>query len=142
MFGPGDKLSIGEQLYSAKGAQSAGISEYIRGKLDLDINREDDTFIVETKSNKWGNRFFELQLAWAVSQFGNFQLRDHRMNQAHDMLVSIPLYCKIAGISMNEIYFEEYYIKLKPEYNKGPYDWILYNFTDPFRKMIGAHSSI
>lgn len=39
------------------------------------------------------------------------------LTKAHDALVSVPMYCKMSGISVNEVDYELVIIKLKPEYN-------------------------
>lgn len=62
------------------------------------------------------------------------------LNNAHDVFVSIPLYCKMAGISMNELDFESYTVKLKPEYNN--YEWIENTFNANFHRIINAHRDI
>jgi uncharacterized protein (DUF2164 family) len=38
--------------------------------MNLDVNDVDSKFIVETISNKWGNKFFELRPSAALSFFG------------------------------------------------------------------------
>ena len=52
-----------------------------------------------------------------MSSLGDFRIQDTHVGIDHDVLVSIPLYCKISGISFNEVDFEGYQIKLKKEYN-------------------------
>jgi len=46
---------IGEFLYSARGSQSAGISEYFMNKYALDPNDLDSTFLYDVYSEKWAN---------------------------------------------------------------------------------------
>ena len=104
-------------LYSARGSQSAGVSEHYRNLLNLDVNDAESTFLLDIYSRKWGNRFFELRPAFSLNQIMDHQVKDVLNLHDHDILVSFPLYSKIAGISMNEIEIEQYNIKLKPEYN-------------------------
>ena len=54
-----NKFSLAEQLYSAKGSQSAGVSEYVRKQLQLDWKSQ-TSFLLQTYSKKWGNFFYEL----------------------------------------------------------------------------------
>ena len=44
-------------------------------------------------------------------------MKDLLVGTDQDTLVSIPLFCKITGLSMNEIEYGVYNVKLKPEYN-------------------------
>lgn len=104
-------------LYSAQGSQSAGVSEHYRNLLGLDVNDKESTFLLDIYSRKWGTRFFELRPSFSLNQIMDHQVKDVLNLHDHDILVSLPLYCKIAGISLNEIEFEQYNIKLKPEYN-------------------------
>jgi hypothetical protein len=106
--------SISQQLYSPRGSQSAIISEWAKNNLDLD---QESVFLIETFSNKWGNKYFQLRPSAAVSLFGGFPMPAAKLQVDPDVLVSIPLYCKITGLSMSEIEYDTYYVKLKPEYN-------------------------
>lgn len=128
-----------EELYSARGSQSAIVSEWVRRNLGLDSEDTDSRFLLETFSNKWGNKFFEVRPQSAVSMFGGFHVKDAMLQVAHDVLVSIPLYCKIAGMSMNEIEYENYYVKLKPEYSDG--EFARY-FAAQFNIMIAEYGAV
>jgi hypothetical protein len=44
-------------------------------------------------------------------------MKDSFVMQYHDILVSTPLFCKMAGISLSEMDYEEIRVRLKPEYN-------------------------
>jgi ABC-type lipoprotein release transport system permease subunit len=39
------------------------------------------------------------------------------LTKDHDSIVSVPMYCKMSGISVNEVDYELLVIKLKPEYD-------------------------
>jgi hypothetical protein len=86
-------MSITENLYSVKGENSAGISEYTRKLLNLDVNDPDQTFLITTKSKKWGNYFYELFPSFSVQIFGSFEIKDIQVQNPHDVITSIPLYC-------------------------------------------------
>jgi hypothetical protein len=87
------KMSITENLYSVKGENSAGISEYTRKLLNLEVNDPDQTFLITTKSKKWGNYFYELFPSFSVQIFGSFEIKDIQVQNPHDVITSIPLYC-------------------------------------------------
>ena len=52
------------------------ISEYIRRKLNLVIGDEESRFLLETFSNKWGNKFYEMLPAFSLSYVGDFRVED------------------------------------------------------------------
>ncbi len=104
---------MGEQLYSARGSQSAGISEYWRTTLNLDVFENDSTFIVDILSKKYGNRFFELRPAFSLTGMMQYDFKRTLFHE-QDIVVSIPLFCKMAGISINELEYEQFNLKLKP----------------------------
>ena len=76
MKGSDSKVSITEDLYSARGSQSAIVSEYTRKNLALDRDDIDSRFLLETFSNKWCNKFFEVRPQSAASMFGGFHVKD------------------------------------------------------------------
>ena len=43
--------------------------------------------------------------------------KDVMLNSEHDTIVSIPLYCKMGGISLNEIEYEDVKIKINWYWN-------------------------
>ena len=124
-------------LYSARGSQSAGIGEYYRSRLNLEVNDPDSTFLLDVHSQKWGNRFFELRPAFSLSAFMDHHLRSVLQQVDHDILVSLPLYSKIAGISLNEIEIEQYNIKLKPEYNNKDF---IHGFQHHYLEKVNQHT--
>jgi len=126
-------LSLGEQLYSAAGSQSAGISEYYRKYMNLDPNSKDSRFLIDVFSKRWGNQFFELRPAFSLSRFGLFEFKESFVLQNHDVIVSIPLYCKMAGISISEIDYEDIRIRLKPEYNTKEF---ILQFREDFNRVL------
>lgn len=132
-------MDLGEQLYSARGSQSAGISEYHRKNLNLDVNEVDSRFIFDIHSRKWGNKFFEMRPAFSLSSFGGLEMKENYLQHHHDAIVSLPLYCKIAGISLNEIDFETIVLKLKPEFNTA--EWIDGVFNHGFYNLINKEYS-
>jgi len=108
---------IGEFLYSARGAQSAGISEYFMNKYALDPNDLDSTFLYDVYSEKWGNKYYEVRPGFGVSVFGGLMVKDVMLASEHDTLVSIPLFCKMGGISLNELEYETVHFKVKWYWN-------------------------
>jgi len=69
-------VSMTEDLYSARGSQSAIVSEWVRKNLGLDREDIDSRFLLETFSNKWGNKFYEIRPQSAVAMFGSFHVKD------------------------------------------------------------------
>lgn len=109
---------MGEFLYSKRGAQSAGISHFFMDKLNLNPNNYNSTFLYEIFSKKWGDRYFEVRPGMGLLVFGGSYVKDRMLDSAHETLVSVPLYCKLAGISVSEVEFETVSFRLKPEYNE------------------------
>ena len=132
-------MTLGEQLYSARGSQSAGISKYIYDQLNLDVNDVESRFMFDVYSNRRGSNFYELRPAFSMSIFGRHEFKDSMVNIDHDSIVSLPLYCKLAGIAVNEIDYESYVLKLKPEYNNV--EWID-QFNREFDRLIADHAAI
>jgi hypothetical protein len=69
----------------------------------------------------------------SVSMFGSFEMKDIKLKNSHETLVSIPLYCKMAGLSMNEIEYHSYIARLKPEFNSDTFFSI---FAGDFYKLL------
>ena len=108
---------MGEYLYSARGVQSAAISDYFIRFLNLDPNDYNSTFLYEVFSEKWGNYFYQVRPAFGLRAFGGMYVKDRMLDSPHENLVSLPLYAKMAGISVSEVEFETAILNLKPEYN-------------------------
>ena len=132
-------LSIGEYLYSREGYQSAGISEHSRKRLNLDPTDPSSRFLFDVYSEKYGNKFYEMTPAVSISGFSSFQLKEIMLTKEHDSLVSVPMYCKMSGISVNEIDYELVVIKLKPEYDNRKF---LDKFYGEFFSMIHYFENI
>jgi hypothetical protein len=62
-----DTDSVSEELYSKRGTQSGIVSEMSRRMLSLDTKDPDSSFLVETFSSKWGDKYFELRPSAAVA---------------------------------------------------------------------------
>jgi hypothetical protein len=58
-----------------------------------------------------------MRAAFGLKTFSNIAVKDRMLNSPHDNVVSIPLYCALAGISVSEVEFEQAVIQMKPEYN-------------------------
>jgi ABC-type antimicrobial peptide transport system permease subunit len=58
----------------------------------------------------------------------------------HDTIVSLPMYCQMGGISLNEIDYEQINIRLKPEYNDR--EWIRDDFFRNYQQAINTFDSI
>lgn len=121
--------SLTEDLYSAAGVQSAILSEFTRRELGLDINDVDSKFLIETISSKWGNKYFEVRPSSSLNLFASFYFKETSVGRAHDMMVSLPLFCKITGLSMNELEYKNYFVQLKPEYTTDAFiDHIFHDY--------------
>ena len=79
--------TLGEQLYSARGSQSAGVSKYIYDQLNLDVNDLDSRFLFDVYSSRWGNKFYEMRPAFSLSIFGGNEFKDSMLNIDHDAVV-------------------------------------------------------
>lgn len=90
--------------------------------MNLDAHDIDSRFLFDVYSERWGNRFYEMRPAFSMSIFGGHEFKDSMLAHDHDAIVQIPLYAKLAGISVNQIDYETYIVKLKPEYNTV--DWM------------------
>ena len=75
------------------------------------------TFLFEVFSEKWGNRYYELRPGIGLEIYGGINVKDRMLDSPHETLVSIPLYCKMAGISVGEVEYETTFIRVKPEYS-------------------------
>ena len=81
-----------------------------------------------------------MHLAYALSLFGSFEMKDKMLTNDHHALVSIPMYSKMAGISVNEVTYENYVARLKPEYNNKKFiTEVLYQDID---KLITTYSHL
>jgi len=126
-------LNVGEYLYSRKGYQSAGISELSRRLLNLDPLDRESKFLFDVYSEKYGNKFYEMHPGFSISAFSAFQLKELMLTYDHDTIVSVPMFCKMSGISVNEVDYEQVVIKLKPEYNNEKFlDEIYKEFNSIF----------
>lgn len=118
------KESVTEDLYSTRGIQSAIVGDYFRNSFNLDPTNIDSKFLIETQHKRRGNHFFEVRPLASANRLGVLELKDtfvHINNP--DVLVSLPLFCKMTGLSMSEVAFQEYIVKLKHEYNH--WDWLV-----------------
>jgi hypothetical protein len=74
--------------------------------MNLWPNSEDSSFIYDVFSEKWGNRYYEVRPAVGLEVFGGLYFKDRMVDSPHETFVSIPLYCKLAGISISEVEYE------------------------------------
>lgn len=88
----------------------------------LDPNDLDSTFLYDIYSEKWGNKFYQMRAGFGLEVFGGENFKDILLGGDHDSIVSLPLYCQMGGISLNELEYEQINIRLKPEYNNR--EWI------------------
>lgn len=134
-------MSPAEHLYSADGSSlSAIISDYDRRifKMDLD-DPSHQVFVLDVNSHKWGNRFFKLQAVAASGSMSNYQFRSVRFDTDQDLLVSLPIYAIMAGISVNEINFEAYNLRIKEEFVVKETLW---HFCDEFHRYMSQLESL
>lgn len=113
-------LTPGEQLFSSKGSQSAIISEFNRRHLNLDVASATDphsaVFLLEVFSERWGNKFYEMRTLAASDGLSSMEMRTQKFQHDQDVLVSLPLFAIMSGISVNEINFAEYNVRVKEEF--------------------------
>jgi len=131
-------ITPGEQLYSPKGSQSAIVSEHNRHRLKLEIDDfEHSVFLLDVYSHKWGNKFFELRNIMAADSMSTLELRNCKIDNDQDVIVSIPMYAIMAGVSINELNFETYNLRVKEEFAKEK-DHMFYlhgRFTEHMSRM-------
>jgi hypothetical protein len=103
-------------------------------KYSFDPNNMNSTFIYDVYSELWGNHYYEVRPAMSFSVFGGFTFKDVMMGSDHDSLVSVPMYCKMAGISVNEVEYESVKIKIKWYYNHIDFERFMftYDYEDAF----------
>ena len=94
-------------------------------EFNLDPNDGNATHILDIYSEKWGNQYYELRPGIGFGLFGAIEFKNKLLTTDHDTIVSIPMYCKMTGLSLNEIEYE--YIKLRLNWN--------YNHIDFFRDL-------
>lgn len=70
---------MGQFLYSARGSQSAGISQFYMEDYSLDPNDLDSTFIYDVSSEKWGNFYYHMRPGFALTAFGGDLFKDREM---------------------------------------------------------------
>lgn len=96
-----------------------------------DINHQ--VLLLDVKSNNWGNRFYELRTLLTCDILAGLEFRAQRLDIAQDIIVSVPMYAIMAGISVNEINFEAYHVRVKPDYIKKD---VLNDLYDKFQKYL------
>lgn len=72
--------------------------------------------MLEVNSNKWGNRIYEMQLTASSDGLSFYEFRDTRYELHPDIMVSMPIFAIMAGVSVGEINYDAYVIRVKPEY--------------------------
>jgi hypothetical protein len=83
----------------------------------LDPSDKESRFLYDVYSEKYGNKFYEMHPGFSMSGFSSFQLKELMLTKDHDSIVSVPMFCKMSGISVNEVDYELLVVKLKPEYD-------------------------
>ena len=86
-------------------------------EFNLDPNDHSLTHVFDVYSEKWGNQYFEMRPGIGFSIFGSDEFKELMITSDHDSIVSIPMYCKITGLSLNEIEFESIKLKIHWYYN-------------------------
>jgi hypothetical protein len=51
------------------------------------------------------------------SILGPDEFKNRLITYDHDSIVSIPMYCKMTGLSLSEIEYESIRFKIRPQYN-------------------------
>lgn len=68
-------------------------------------------------SKKWGDRFYEMRMLMSFSLFSHFEIRDVITHMDLDMILPLPIYAAIAGVSVSELDYERINLRVKPEYH-------------------------
>lgn len=125
--------TFSQDLYSPRGVQSVAVSELKRKKLSLDSNDIDSKLLLESISNKWGTKYFELRPLYALRMLLFLEVKETEFGSNHDFFLSIPTYCKLTGMSMSEVDWDKYILNVKQEYNNNNF---LNHFSDDLRQTL------
>jgi len=88
---------------------------------NFDPNDESHTHVFDVYSEKWGNEYYEMRPGIGFSMFGPDEFKDLMITSDHDSIVSIPMYCKMTGLSLSEIEYESIRFKIHWYYNHLDY---------------------
>ena len=114
-------LSYGEQLYSAKGSQSAAVSSYTVDKTSTDPTKFNESILVQAYSSDKNrpNRYYRKRPMWVASQAPGFKMRD-REDGRQVMLVSLPAFNRIISPTraLSKVPYRKINIKFKDENDK------------------------
>jgi len=72
----------------------------------------------------------------AADSLSNLEFRNCKIENDQDLIVSIPMYAIMAGVSVNELNFESYNLRLKKEYStKEQLDHLLSKFSENMGRL-------
>lgn len=74
-------------------------------------------YLLDVQSKKWGDRFYEMRMLNSFNLFSHFEIRDVVTAHDLDMILPLPAYAMMAGVSVSELDYERINIKVKPEYS-------------------------
>lgn len=81
-----------------------------------------------------------MRTGFGLRAFSNIYVKDRMIDSPHETVVSIPLYCKLAGISVSEVEFEQAVLQMKPEYNN--IDFFKNEILATFERQSDAYESV
>jgi hypothetical protein len=74
-------------------------------------------------------KFIDMRFLNSFIYFGGFDIQAYQTADAMDAIVSLPFFCNLLGISISEVDFEKYNIRIKKEFNNK--QW-LESFSNSF----------
>ena len=110
------KLSYGEQLYSARGSQSAGVGAYVTDFTSTDPNNYKESVLTQvySSSSSKPNMYFRKRPMWTTKQAPYFSMRDRDLGR-NSFLMSLPAYNRMANPyrSVDDLRYAKIAIKFK-----------------------------
>ena len=139
-------LSLGEQLYSAKGSQSAGVGHSIVDEANINPESPNEFFLVLSNqvSNGQRNTYYKKRPLWTLSNVALFTMRDREVRCCNNpgVLMNLPAYNALVNNrdGMNNTRFEKIMVKLHQPLNATSQKKIKKDFKesieDPDRKKM------
>lgn len=117
-------LSLGEQLYTPKGSQSAGVGEYVADYLNVDPKDWKQSILLQmfSGSRERPNMFYRKRPIWTMNQVAAFTMRDRNVRGGSDptVLVSLPEYNRLVApnTGLNDTRWERIMVTLKEPSDK------------------------
>lgn len=106
-------LDYGEQLYTPRGSQGAGVGSYLTDRSSVNPSSLNDTMILTVQTAQ-SSKYFRKRPVWTAMNVPAFTMKD-KSGGTPTFLTSLPVYNNLMGlqISLNESKWERIVIELK-----------------------------